>query len=86
MSYSKPSKTPYRVVLVAALFLLSVMAISVVFRRGGLVETVPTAGDDTALGQGAAPRGGGDKSTAKRREPARPPGFRDAAPESGICQ
>ncbi|HUY34492.1 MAG TPA: PQQ-binding-like beta-propeller repeat protein [Pirellulales bacterium] len=67
MSYSKPSKTPYRVVLVASLFLLSVIAISVVFRRGGLVETVPPAEGRRSPWEGRVA-----KSTARREELGRP--------------
>ncbi|HUY34156.1 MAG TPA: FG-GAP-like repeat-containing protein [Pirellulales bacterium] len=58
-----------KTVSAAAFILLSVSAILLVFRRGGPSGIVPTAGDDGARRDGDAKR---------------PPGFREAALESGI--
>ncbi|HVC94928.1 MAG TPA: CRTAC1 family protein [Pirellulales bacterium] len=78
MSHSRRSKTSYSAVLVVASCLLSIIAIWAVFRRDGPSETVSKAGD------GRAPRDGDAPLSARREGPARPPGFRDAARESGI--
>jgi len=78
MPYSIRPKSLLGQVSVAVVFSLSVMTLLVVFRQGGPAELVSTAG------KGRVPREDDTQVATRRDGPARPPGFRDAARESGI--
>jgi len=78
MPYSIRPKSLLGHASLAALLLLSVVALGVVSRMGGPREAVPTAGDVAATQDSAV------ALAARREEPGRAPGFRDAALESGI--